>query len=169
VENRQLTLDLQTENKGSVVSGGELTIFLDGPAVDLGSLPNGSAVTEGECRPSPRACGHSEHEVVSSAGERSGAASKCPSASSPLLSQVRLRPQACVWAAAGASVRWDGSVDKLAPCLPDGVRGAALLQALHQPLAPALAGLRGLGKRLRCLINCSEKGSLWRRACGDVD
>nr|XP_013815263.1 PREDICTED: NEDD4-like E3 ubiquitin-protein ligase WWP2 [Apteryx mantelli mantelli] len=47
VENRQLTLNLQTENKGSVVSGGELTIFLDGPAVDLGSLPNGSAVTEG--------------------------------------------------------------------------------------------------------------------------
>lgn len=53
VENRQLTLDLQTENKGSVVSGGELTIFLDGPAVDLGSLPNGSAGTEGECRPAP--------------------------------------------------------------------------------------------------------------------
>uniref|UniRef100_A0A8B9VBI4 E3 ubiquitin-protein ligase n=1 Tax=Anas zonorhyncha TaxID=75864 RepID=A0A8B9VBI4_9AVES len=47
LENRQLTLNLQTENKGSVVSGGELTIFLDGPAVDLGSLPNGSAVTEG--------------------------------------------------------------------------------------------------------------------------
>ncbi|KAM6250926.1 NEDD4-like E3 ubiquitin-protein ligase WWP2 [Spheniscus humboldti] len=47
LENRQLTLDLQTENKGSVVSSGELTIFLDGPAVDLGSLPNGSAVTEG--------------------------------------------------------------------------------------------------------------------------
>ncbi|XP_040471737.1 NEDD4-like E3 ubiquitin-protein ligase WWP2 isoform X4 [Falco naumanni] len=47
LENRQLTLDLQTENKGSVVSSGELTIFLDGPAVDLGSLPNGNAVTEG--------------------------------------------------------------------------------------------------------------------------
>uniref|UniRef100_A0A8D2MBZ4 HECT-type E3 ubiquitin transferase n=1 Tax=Zonotrichia albicollis TaxID=44394 RepID=A0A8D2MBZ4_ZONAL len=39
VENRQLTLDLQTENKGSVVSGGELTVFLDGPAVALGSVP----------------------------------------------------------------------------------------------------------------------------------
>ncbi|KAM9228031.1 NEDD4-like E3 ubiquitin-protein ligase WWP2 [Leptosomus discolor] len=51
LENRQLTLDLQTENKGSVVSGGELTIFLDGPAVDLGSLPNGSAVTEGSQLP----------------------------------------------------------------------------------------------------------------------
>ncbi|KAM6300430.1 NEDD4-like E3 ubiquitin-protein ligase WWP2 [Aegotheles albertisi] len=47
LENRQLTLDLQTENKGSVVSSGELTIFLDGPAVDVGSLPNGTAVTEG--------------------------------------------------------------------------------------------------------------------------
>ncbi|XP_035753932.1 NEDD4-like E3 ubiquitin-protein ligase WWP2 [Egretta garzetta] len=75
LENRQLTLDLQTENKGSVVSGGELTIFLDGPAVDLGSLPNGSAVTEGECRPSPHARGSSEHEAVSSSGERSGAES----------------------------------------------------------------------------------------------
>lgn len=49
VENTQLTLNLQTENKGSVVSGGELTIFLDGPTVDLGSVPNGSALTDGEC------------------------------------------------------------------------------------------------------------------------
>lgn len=55
VENTQLTLNLQTENKGSVVSGGELTIFLDGPTVDLGSVPNGSAVTDGECRPAPQA------------------------------------------------------------------------------------------------------------------
>ncbi|XP_014116012.1 NEDD4-like E3 ubiquitin-protein ligase WWP2 isoform X2 [Parus major] len=47
LENRQLTLDLQTENKGSVVSGGELTIFLDGPAVALGSVPDGSAGSEG--------------------------------------------------------------------------------------------------------------------------
>ncbi|XP_027702946.1 NEDD4-like E3 ubiquitin-protein ligase WWP2 isoform X2 [Vombatus ursinus] len=47
MENTQLTLNLQTENKGSVVSGGELTIFLDGPTVDLGSVPNGSAVTDG--------------------------------------------------------------------------------------------------------------------------
>uniref|UniRef100_A0A672U8T6 E3 ubiquitin-protein ligase n=1 Tax=Strigops habroptila TaxID=2489341 RepID=A0A672U8T6_STRHB len=75
LENRQLTLDLQTENKGSVVSGGELTIFLDGPTVDLGSLPNGSAVTEGECRPAPHACGSSALEAVSSSGARSGAES----------------------------------------------------------------------------------------------
>ncbi|KAF6079960.1 WW domain containing E3 ubiquitin protein ligase 2 [Phyllostomus discolor] len=47
MENTQLTLNLQTENKGGVVSGGELTIFLDGPTVDLGSVPNGSAVTDG--------------------------------------------------------------------------------------------------------------------------
>lgn len=53
VENTQLTLNLQTENKGGVVSGGELTIFLDGPTVDLGSVPNGSAVTDGECCPAP--------------------------------------------------------------------------------------------------------------------
>ncbi|XP_065517316.1 NEDD4-like E3 ubiquitin-protein ligase WWP2 isoform X1 [Lathamus discolor] len=66
LENRQLTLDLQTENKGSVVSGRELTIFLDGPTVDLGNLPNGSAVTEGECRPAPHACGSSVLEAVSS-------------------------------------------------------------------------------------------------------
>uniref|UniRef100_A0A8C8RWY4 E3 ubiquitin-protein ligase n=1 Tax=Pelusios castaneus TaxID=367368 RepID=A0A8C8RWY4_9SAUR len=51
MENTQLTLNLQTENKGSVVSGGELTVFLDGPTVDLGSLPNGSAVTEGSQLP----------------------------------------------------------------------------------------------------------------------
>ncbi|KAM5263813.1 NEDD4-like E3 ubiquitin-protein ligase WWP2 [Ctenodactylus gundi] len=53
MENTQLTLNLQTENKGSVVSGGELTIFLDGPSVDLGSVPNGSAVTDGS-QPSSR-------------------------------------------------------------------------------------------------------------------
>ena len=56
VENTQLTLNLQTENKGSVVSGGELTIFLDGPTVDLGSMRNGSAVTDGECLPHPQGC-----------------------------------------------------------------------------------------------------------------
>uniref|UniRef100_A0A803VHP0 E3 ubiquitin-protein ligase n=1 Tax=Ficedula albicollis TaxID=59894 RepID=A0A803VHP0_FICAL len=50
LENRQLTLDLQAENKGSVVSGGELTIFLDGPAVALGSVPDAVA-TEGQHQP----------------------------------------------------------------------------------------------------------------------
>ncbi|XP_061450521.1 NEDD4-like E3 ubiquitin-protein ligase WWP2 isoform X2 [Rhineura floridana] len=47
VENKQLTLNLQMENKGCLVSGGELTVFLDGPRVDVGSLPNGSILTEG--------------------------------------------------------------------------------------------------------------------------
>lgn len=56
MENTQLTLNLQTENKGSVVSGGELTIFLDGPTVDLGSVPNGSAVTDGELPPCSPGC-----------------------------------------------------------------------------------------------------------------
>ncbi|XP_041124013.1 NEDD4-like E3 ubiquitin-protein ligase WWP2 isoform X1 [Polyodon spathula] len=46
IENIQLNLNLQTENKGSLVSGGELTVCLDGLAVDLGSLPNGSSVTD---------------------------------------------------------------------------------------------------------------------------
>uniref|UniRef100_A0A8C9N1W8 HECT-type E3 ubiquitin transferase n=1 Tax=Serinus canaria TaxID=9135 RepID=A0A8C9N1W8_SERCA len=32
---------------GSIVSGGELTVFLDGPAVALGSVPDGSAGSEG--------------------------------------------------------------------------------------------------------------------------
>ncbi|KAM9510180.1 NEDD4-like E3 ubiquitin-protein ligase WWP2 [Guaruba guarouba] len=63
------------ENKGSVVSGGELMIFLDGPADLLGSLPNVSAVTEDECCPSPHACGSSAHKVVSSSRERSGSES----------------------------------------------------------------------------------------------
>lgn len=64
VENTQLTLNLQTENKGGVVSGGELTIFLDGPTVDLGSVPNGSAVTDGEYCPAPRAVwGHGRVEA----------------------------------------------------------------------------------------------------------
>ncbi|XP_072519138.1 NEDD4-like E3 ubiquitin-protein ligase WWP2 isoform X2 [Salminus brasiliensis] len=43
MENVELSLVLQTENKGSVVSGGELNVCLDGLVVDLGSLPNGSA------------------------------------------------------------------------------------------------------------------------------
>ncbi|CAL8262639.1 unnamed protein product [Merluccius merluccius] len=46
MENVQLSLALQTENKGSVVAGGELTVCLDGLVVDLGSLPNGSMATD---------------------------------------------------------------------------------------------------------------------------
>ncbi|XP_034541613.1 NEDD4-like E3 ubiquitin-protein ligase WWP2 isoform X1 [Notolabrus celidotus] len=46
MENVQLSLVLQTENKGSVVAGGELNVCLDGMVVDLGSLPNGSTATD---------------------------------------------------------------------------------------------------------------------------
>ncbi|XP_055993235.1 NEDD4-like E3 ubiquitin-protein ligase WWP2 [Sorex fumeus] len=56
MENTQLTLNLQTESKAGGVSGGELTIFLDGPTVDLGSVPNGSAVADGS-QPSSRDAG----------------------------------------------------------------------------------------------------------------
>ncbi|KAG7231052.1 hypothetical protein INR49_025082 [Caranx melampygus] len=46
MENVQLSLVLQTENKGLVVAGGELNVCLDGMAVDLGSLPNGSTAAD---------------------------------------------------------------------------------------------------------------------------
>ncbi|XP_052330975.1 NEDD4-like E3 ubiquitin-protein ligase WWP2 isoform X2 [Oncorhynchus keta] len=46
MENLQLSLVLQTENKGSLVAGGELNVCLDGLVVDLGSLPNGSTGTD---------------------------------------------------------------------------------------------------------------------------
>ncbi|XP_053127162.1 NEDD4-like E3 ubiquitin-protein ligase WWP2 isoform X2 [Hemicordylus capensis] len=71
VENKQLTLNLQTENKGGLVSGGELTIFLDGPGVDLGSLPNGSVVAEG-----PQVAGRDPAGVTASPENR------CPATSS---------------------------------------------------------------------------------------
>ncbi|XP_054631925.1 NEDD4-like E3 ubiquitin-protein ligase WWP2 isoform X2 [Dunckerocampus dactyliophorus] len=46
MENVQLSLALQTENKGLVVVGGELNVCLDGMVVDLGSLPNGSTAAD---------------------------------------------------------------------------------------------------------------------------
>ncbi|XP_061533205.1 NEDD4-like E3 ubiquitin-protein ligase WWP2 isoform X2 [Phycodurus eques] len=46
MENVQLSLVLQTENKGSVVVGGELNICLDGMVVDMGSVPNGSTAAD---------------------------------------------------------------------------------------------------------------------------
>uniref|UniRef100_A0A3B4TF07 E3 ubiquitin-protein ligase n=1 Tax=Seriola dumerili TaxID=41447 RepID=A0A3B4TF07_SERDU len=48
MENVQLSLVLQTENKGLVVAGGELNVCLDGMVVDLGSLPNGSTAADSE-------------------------------------------------------------------------------------------------------------------------
>uniref|UniRef100_A0A4W6ENW0 E3 ubiquitin-protein ligase n=1 Tax=Lates calcarifer TaxID=8187 RepID=A0A4W6ENW0_LATCA len=50
MENVQLSLVLQTENKGLVVAGGELNVCLDGMVVDLGSLPNGSTAADSESR-----------------------------------------------------------------------------------------------------------------------
>ncbi|KAI5628019.1 NEDD4-like E3 ubiquitin-protein ligase WWP2 isoform X4, partial [Silurus asotus] len=49
-ENVELSLELQMENKGSVVSGGELNVCLDGLVVDLGSLPNHGAETDMDMR-----------------------------------------------------------------------------------------------------------------------
>ncbi|XP_061678288.1 NEDD4-like E3 ubiquitin-protein ligase WWP2 isoform X4 [Syngnathoides biaculeatus] len=46
MENVQLSLVLQTENKDSVVVGVELNICLDGMVVDLGSLPNGCTAAD---------------------------------------------------------------------------------------------------------------------------
>uniref|UniRef100_A0A3P8X2H2 E3 ubiquitin-protein ligase n=1 Tax=Cynoglossus semilaevis TaxID=244447 RepID=A0A3P8X2H2_CYNSE len=46
MENVQLSLPLQTENKGLVVAGGELNVCLDGMVVDLGSLPNSRAAAD---------------------------------------------------------------------------------------------------------------------------
>ncbi|XP_007442035.1 NEDD4-like E3 ubiquitin-protein ligase WWP2 isoform X1 [Python bivittatus] len=47
VENKPLTLNLQAENKGGLLSGGELMVFLDGPGIEVGSLPNGPVAAEG--------------------------------------------------------------------------------------------------------------------------
>uniref|UniRef100_A0A8C5DKK9 E3 ubiquitin-protein ligase n=1 Tax=Gouania willdenowi TaxID=441366 RepID=A0A8C5DKK9_GOUWI len=59
MENVQLSLVLQTENKGSVVAGGELNVCLDGMVVDLGSLPNGSAAVDSKfLQCCTRACKH---------------------------------------------------------------------------------------------------------------
>uniref|UniRef100_A0A670Z330 E3 ubiquitin-protein ligase n=1 Tax=Pseudonaja textilis TaxID=8673 RepID=A0A670Z330_PSETE len=49
VETKPMTLNLQAENKGGLLSGGELTVFLDGPGIEAGSLTNGVvAADEGE-------------------------------------------------------------------------------------------------------------------------
>ncbi|XP_029697059.1 NEDD4-like E3 ubiquitin-protein ligase WWP2 isoform X2 [Takifugu rubripes] len=85
MENVQLSLVLQTENKGSVVTGGELNVCLDGMVVDLGSLPNGSTAadkllqsdrpnlrrTQSEETPSTAAC-HSRSNRHSVGGSQGG-------------------------------------------------------------------------------------------------
>uniref|UniRef100_A0A8C7E329 E3 ubiquitin-protein ligase n=1 Tax=Naja naja TaxID=35670 RepID=A0A8C7E329_NAJNA len=48
VETKLMTLNLQAENKSGLLSGGELTVFLDGPGIEAGSLTNGAvAAVEG--------------------------------------------------------------------------------------------------------------------------
>lgn len=145
VENRQLTLDLQTENKGSIVSGGELTIFLDGPAVALGSVPDGSAGTEGEC---PARSG-------SGAGRarprhpRAGVPGPAP-ASAPV--RALPSPAPAPWAPTGASVgqEQNGIVDGLTaaweerpfPSPPPAFHAGQPLPLLDRPLPslPVRAG-----------------------------
>uniref|UniRef100_A0A670Z514 E3 ubiquitin-protein ligase n=1 Tax=Pseudonaja textilis TaxID=8673 RepID=A0A670Z514_PSETE len=79
VETKPMTLNLQAENKGGLLSGGELTVFLDGPGIEAGSLTNGVvAADEGEqaaaapngstlaeagrapTHPSPASCAHKD-------------------------------------------------------------------------------------------------------------
>lgn len=36
-----MTLNLQAENKGGLLSGGELTVFLDGPGIEAGPVAAG--------------------------------------------------------------------------------------------------------------------------------
>uniref|UniRef100_A0A671S4B9 E3 ubiquitin-protein ligase n=1 Tax=Sinocyclocheilus anshuiensis TaxID=1608454 RepID=A0A671S4B9_9TELE len=86
MENVQLSLVLQTENKGSVVAGGELNVCLDGLVVDLGSLPNGSAAPDSKsCSqthiPNDVLCIFVCAEMVHSS--RSNHSEESPSTSSP--------------------------------------------------------------------------------------
>nr|XP_015820821.2 NEDD4-like E3 ubiquitin-protein ligase WWP2 isoform X1 [Nothobranchius furzeri] len=68
MENVQLSLVLQTENKGSVVAGGELNVCLDGMAVDLGSLPNGSTAADKILQPERPNLRRTQSEDTPSAG-----------------------------------------------------------------------------------------------------
>ncbi|KAI7811631.1 putative NEDD4-like E3 ubiquitin-protein ligase WWP2 [Triplophysa rosa] len=70
MENVQLSLVLQTENKGSVVAGGELNVCLDGLVVDLGSLPNGSAALDKIVRSSRSSLRRAQSEETSSSSPR---------------------------------------------------------------------------------------------------
>uniref|UniRef100_A0A1A8NCB9 NEDD4-like E3 ubiquitin-protein ligase WWP2 n=1 Tax=Nothobranchius rachovii TaxID=451742 RepID=A0A1A8NCB9_9TELE len=71
MENVQLSLVLQTENKGSVVAGGELNVCLDGMAVDLGSLPNGSTAADKILQPERPNLRRTQSEDTPSAGSHS--------------------------------------------------------------------------------------------------
>ncbi|XP_062856312.1 NEDD4-like E3 ubiquitin-protein ligase WWP2 isoform X2 [Trichomycterus rosablanca] len=66
MENVELVLELQMENKGSVVSGGELNVCLDGLVVDLGSLPNHSTETDKMLQMDPPNLHHTQSEETPS-------------------------------------------------------------------------------------------------------
>lgn len=162
MENRQLTLDLQTENKGSVVSGGELTVFLDGPAVALGSVPvvpDGSAGSEGECE------GECECPVRSGSGVSSGVPGQHP----PLPPEAPAQPRGLppVQECSGSSHRLPAASpaawEEQPFCSPPpAFHTDQPLPSLDQPL-PCWLG--GLGKWCRCLLIHSRElpvpGHLW--------
>uniref|UniRef100_A0A8C1MF13 E3 ubiquitin-protein ligase n=1 Tax=Cyprinus carpio TaxID=7962 RepID=A0A8C1MF13_CYPCA len=77
MENVQLSLVLQTENKGSVVAGGELNVCLDGLVVDLGSLPNGNAA------PDSKSCSQTHIVHLSRSNLHRARSEDTPSTSSP--------------------------------------------------------------------------------------
>uniref|UniRef100_A0A8C3A9V2 E3 ubiquitin-protein ligase n=1 Tax=Cyclopterus lumpus TaxID=8103 RepID=A0A8C3A9V2_CYCLU len=72
MENVQLSLVLQTENKGSVVAGGELNVCLDGMVVDLGTLPNGSSAADSESCLLPHTHTHTHTHMHSVGGSQGG-------------------------------------------------------------------------------------------------
>nr|XP_055048530.1 NEDD4-like E3 ubiquitin-protein ligase WWP2 isoform X2 [Misgurnus anguillicaudatus] len=72
MENVQLSLVLQTENKGSVVAGGELNVCLDGLVVDLGSLPNGNAASDKIVHSSRSSLRRAQSDETSSSGSPRG-------------------------------------------------------------------------------------------------
>ncbi|XP_077424063.1 NEDD4-like E3 ubiquitin-protein ligase WWP2 isoform X1 [Vanacampus margaritifer] len=67
MENVQLSLVLQTENKGSIVVGGELNVCLDGMVVDLSSLPNCSTAADKIFQPDRSSLRRTRSEETSSA------------------------------------------------------------------------------------------------------
>uniref|UniRef100_A0A7N8YC73 E3 ubiquitin-protein ligase n=1 Tax=Mastacembelus armatus TaxID=205130 RepID=A0A7N8YC73_9TELE len=98
MENVQLSLVLQTENKGLVVAGGELNVCLDGMVVDLGSLPNGSTAADNKVELTSNGLDNSRGGVAhhtpppSSPSSRSPAASSSSSSPSPSPGQDALGP-----------------------------------------------------------------------------
>uniref|UniRef100_A0A671XS05 E3 ubiquitin-protein ligase n=1 Tax=Sparus aurata TaxID=8175 RepID=A0A671XS05_SPAAU len=82
MENVQLSLVLQTENKGSVVAGGELNVCLDGMVVDLGSLPNGSTAADNKVELTSNGLENSRWGVARHTPPPSSPSNRSPAASS---------------------------------------------------------------------------------------